>query len=444
MNNKDVNIKNLLNDPVNFYSPISNPVFPIEEWDYLNTSDKAELHNQWKNFSEAEREQYKNNIKFFLQEKDIKPTDAQNNYRLIWSECEKRLQPNSAPQILEISDFNKEKAVYELLDVVENTDKIKQIYRKKKLNLSSSSNAGISAESANELRSCFIQGRQLFDAGKNSPMMVKPLIYFYSFAAYVYGMVVMNNPLRYKLGMMHGSHGADYEKFNVKFGGGPTIGGTFSDLFLSFPVINHLAQGVEILQDNRSSIKQFWNYKFNPTIGTLLSMVPELREYYNLVSKKNSRSHQLLIKRSNSPRSIEWDFLIGDGKVQPTINELQKAFPNEIIGNHSGKSAITIPDEQVSNIRAMIFSDIHGDFWFIENPLEHIVLPEICVHYLIMFAFSNIMRYKPDTWNEILTNETDSEISFLIRKYISIFEYKYPVLLTRSLTEYFTIFSKNP
>ena len=43
---------------------------------------------------------------------------------------------------------------------------------------------------------------------------------------------------------------------------------------------------------------------------------------------------------------------------------------------------------------------------------DDLVLPEISLHYLIISALCNIMRYSPHEWSEILNNKISSQFSF--------------------------------
>ena len=83
-----------------------------------------------------------------------------------------------------------------------------------------------------------------------------------------------------------------------------------------------------------------------------------------------------------------------------------------------------------------IYHDIHGNLWYINQLVEGFHLPEICLHFLIISALCNIMRYSPYEWNNILSNKISSDFSLLISKYLRLFELKYPMLVVQQLTEF--------
>ena len=77
-----------------------------------------------------------------------------------------------------------------------------------------------------------------------------------------------------------------------------------------------------------------------------------------------------------------------------------------------------------------------GQLWYVESPIEGLFLPEICLHFLIISALCNIMRYSPHEWSNILTNRISSQFSLVINQYIRIFERKFPLLAAQCLTNY--------
>ena len=83
-----------------------------------------------------------------------------------------------------------------------------------------------------------------------------------------------------------------------------------------------------------------------------------------------------------------------------------------------------------------IYQDTRGRLWYIDPLIEGFYLPEICLHYLIISALCNIMRYSPHEWNNILSNKISSEFSLLVSKYLRLFELKYPMLVVQQLTNF--------
>ena len=268
--------------------------------------------------------------------------------------------------------------------------------------------------------------------------MIKPLNFFYSITAYSYATIILNNPIKFSLDMIPGSHAIDNNKnhTSTRMGAWYTQG-TFTDLFAAFPTTLYKSKDYEIVQNNSESILEFFQNDFTVDIGLLLSMIPEIRDYYFLTTKKPSRTHPMSITHKYDSGEVKWEFLIGDGNNKPSNEDVQKSFSDFRITEREGKYVITIPAKESHNIKASIQTDINGSLWYVENPLYPIILPEMCIHFVLTNAFSNVMRYSPDKWNNILFNEADSNISLIVRRYLSAFEQKFPILLLRNISLYY-------
>lgn len=267
--------------------------------------------------------------------------------------------------------------------------------------------------------------------------MVKPLNHFYSVTAYSYGMIVLNNPIRYSKDNLPSSHGMVYlpDVVQAQFGGdSPT--GTFSELFSSFPTELIKYKNIEFQQDLTDSITAFYENRVNASIGTLLSMLPEMADYYSLMTGRRSRAFPLEIVNANNPRMLIWEFQVGDGTTLPTREIVEKSFPTFEVSERFGKYVISVPASRVSEIKALIYSDVRGRLSFIENPFFPILLPEICLHFLLNHVYSCIMRYRPDDWGNVILNEVSTDTSLLTRHYFSNYERKILLLILKCISRY--------
>ena len=338
---------------------------------------------------------------------------------------------------LQIDSLDFDEFVLEIAESIENVEEIRALYKLRKTTTGSTRNAGITAEEANRLKNCFSQGRELYIAGKHGSLMVKPLNFFYALTAYAYGIIVLNNPVRFNKGNLPGSHGMSYlpDTIQAQFGG-DSAKGTFSDLVTAFPTHLIKTSDVEINIDCSASIVELYNRKFNVSLGTLLSMVPEMSDYYKLTTGRPSRCHPLEIASSHDGRSVTWEFHIGDGEVRPSLADVENSFPKFNRAEKHGKYIVSVPASLASGIGACIYTDIRGELWYIENPFFPVILPEAATHFLITSVFSNIMRYRPEEWGDVLSNEVDSHISLLTRHYFSSFQRKFLIIVLRALSRY--------
>lgn len=357
------------------------------------------------------------------------------NYSLLLAELHARQNGNALTE-LEVDAANLERGLLELTEAAENSYQIKELYRIRKQ--TTKKDGGISLDEAIKLKHCMSQGRELFLSGLSSSLQVKPLSYFYAITAYSYAVIILNNPVRFRKDMLPGSHGLNYlpNDIHVQFGG-DTAKGTFSDLHASFPENSIRSAHLEIIGENVSSIIEFNKNKYTVSLGTLLSMVPEVRSYFDIVTGRNSRTHSMSVHSETKYSKHSYVFLIGDGQRRPSEDQIRSAFPVGSTGEENGRTKVTVPSEDVSKLRITSYTDIHGDLWFVENPFCPIILPEINLHFLILAILSNLMRYRPDEWGELVDNNVDMRISLLVRHYISAIERKFNVLILRNISQFY-------
>ena len=184
------------------------------------------------------------------------------------------------------------------------------------------------------------------------------------------------------------------------------------------------------------------------SIASLFQMLPELQEVYRLATGQNGIAYPVEIKRTDDMKELTWRMRIGKEDYVPSVADIKRCIEiSEQCGlrfkeNDGGVPSFTFTVDQFKTVKATFFTDLYGDMWFINHKLFPIVLPEICVHFLLLSIFSNIMRYAPDTWEKILMNEENSGVSLLVHRYLALIEKKLPVLLGQCLTEYYTVYSK--
>lgn len=429
------------------------------DWADANRRKDA-LAKAWSELSEAGRQVFGGKIaKYFLANSLPDLTDAASgavkNVHLFKAEIDKRVEAQDVFHLLPIDELYHFTSLMELLDNIENVEHIKELYLKRKLNSrrseskaagepKKSADGGLATAEASKLRNCLRQGKELFVAGKNGSLMVKPLNFFYALTAYSYAGIILNNPVRYSLEVLPGSHGLNYlpKDYHVQFGGAVSKG-TFTELFAAFPTnyIRSSNSNIEFSIDCFESICAMLDRKVTISIGTLLSMVPEIRDYYKLVTGNDSRTHPLNVEIFTDRFNAKVRFQIGDGVNMPSLAQVEQSFPGAAVHERHGKREVEILASDVRRIKAAIYSDVRGNFWFVENPIFPIVLPEPCLHFLLANVFSNVMRYSPDNWGNILLNDVDTDVSLIIRKYLSTLEGKMPIMVLRMISKYYPYIS---
>lgn len=398
--------------------------------------------SKWKTLTADEQAKYGSSLPRFLETeavenpKDAKHSKARHAY-LLKKEVDARVSRETFLKSLPLDGIDYKSSLAELVESLENVEQIRSLYKARKLTTGTTKNAGISVDEATKLKNCFSQARELYFAGCGGSLMVKPLNHFYSVTAYSYGMIVLNNPIRFSKDGLPSSHGMNYlpDKVQCQFGGDSPIG-TFSELFTSFPTQLIKNNNIEFTQDLTESIKAFYSHRIDASIGTLLSMLPEMSNYYTLMTGRRSRAFPLEIVNANNPRALTWEFQIGDGASLPTREMVEKSFQGFELVERFGKYIISVPATRSADVKALIYTDISGRLSFIENPFFPVLLPEVCVHFLLNHIYSCIMRYRPEEWGNVILNEVSTDTSLLTRHYFSNFERKFLLIILRCLSRY--------
>lgn len=440
-------IEYILDDGVELHPIATSSVFDSQVDYSVELKKRDSATAEWKQLSPEEKRFHGERIENYFKYKgvaDFKSEESQRgkNAYLLKNEITAQVKEVTPFKLLKIEELHHASSMEELLENTENAEHIRELYRIRKRTSGNTKGSGISEKEAKRIKNCMRQGRELYLSGLSGSLMVKPLNLFYSLTAYAYAVIMLNNPLRYTLDGLPGSHGLNYipDKIMSQFGG-DIKQGTFSDLFASFPTFSVRDKQASIVQENEASIFSFFGTRCTASMGTLLSMIPEIREYFSLVTGRASRTFQLQISTIHDERGVKWEFLIGDGKTRPSATGIVNDFGSFERSERDGKTIVAVPIAEAHKIRATIYADIRGNLWYIENPFFPIVLPEMCIHFLLTNCFSNIMRYSPDNWGDILLNQVQSDISLITRKYLSAFENKFPVLLLRSLSKFYPFVS---
>lgn len=391
--------------------------------------------------SERKKEEKKIAIAEWMREREIPdPKDPAftplKNYHLLKSEVEKRVCNGSKLTNIEIEITDLDRSLYELSESIENARLIQDNYRLRKQ--CTKPDGGINLEEAAKIKHCFSQGRELYRSGTVGSLIVKPLNYFYAITAYAYGIILLNNPLRFRKDMLPGSHGINYlpDSIQIQFGGDMPRG-TFSDLHTSFPQNLIKTHDLELTGSALNSICSYYEQRVTCSLGTLLSMVPEMGDFFKIATGRDSRTHPLTVKPSSQVTDPSPTFVIGNGVLKPDLDRIQRSFKDMEIEEVRGQIHIRVPAERIRDIDATIYSDIQGKLWYVDNPFEPVQIPEICLHFLILSIFSNIMRYRPDEWGGLVDNDVSANVSLAARHYFSVIERKFNCLVLRESSAFF-------
>lgn len=402
----------------------------------FNTVQYAELFKQFSILSNGEKSKYKGAEDFIVKMGGPSLTPTQKNYKKFMDEIASNLEHDNFCNILPVNIYSEKETIMDLLASLENVNYIKSVYKSKKTQVSGE----LSTDTAEKLMDSIRQGRSLLQSAQVANMLSKPLIDFYAASAYAYATIVINSPLHKALNSLKGSHGHTYnhEDATIEFGG-KTPSGTFTDLLASIYLPQIVTEDIQFKCKAISSLSFLQTHAIKISLIALLSTVPELRDQtLQLKAAKNS-TYSLSVQAGVEKGKVIYIFEIGDGVHRPSLDSLKSIFNVEHITDANGKYTINVPADKITNIIPTIYQDINGKLWYIDPLINGFYLPEICLHFLIISALCNIMRYSPYEWNNILSNKISSDFSLLISKYLRLFELKYPMLLVQQLTNFLPI-----
>lgn len=323
------------------------------------------LSSEYDLLSKDQKALYKGKEDFITKKTGITLSALNRNYGKLSDEINERINSMDVPELLNIDYVVDDRTVINLLTSIENEDYIKDLYKGKKLKVVSGLNTG----EATILMECMKQGRSLLEAGQGADILAKPLIDFYAATAYAYALIVINSPLHKSISSLKGSHGHTYNHLNgtVDFGG-DIPSGTFLDMLCAFPVAQIHAENTDIKYSVLDSIDLVQNNSISLSLTTLLSMVPELTDFYKRIDKEHQVVHKLAIDTSVVNSKISYNFYIGNGISKPDKEKLKSCFKTEQIKDNQGSYIVSINSEQLHYVSPIIYQDLRGTLWYIETP----------------------------------------------------------------------------
>lgn len=227
----------------------------------------------YKDLPKSEKSNYKGRDSYISKVYGISLSSSNFKYMRLMKEANLRIKSDKIPEILNIDPILDKRMVRDLLSSLENVEYIKNLYKEKKLDVTS----GLNTSEASILLDCMRQGRIMLEAGEKADMLAKPLIDFYAATAYAYSIIVMNSPMHKSIKTLKGSHGHTYnhEKSSIDFGG-EIPNGTFLDMLCAFPVAHVYSENIKLNYSVIDSIDYIQKHSISLSLTTLLSMVPEL------------------------------------------------------------------------------------------------------------------------------------------------------------------------
>jgi hypothetical protein len=157
----------------------------------------------------------------------------------------------------------------------------------------------------------------------------------------------------------------------------------------------------------------------------LLSLVPEVKVEYETVYKEKSQALKILRTRRGL-RAVDSEI----EKYGNLEKDLPIYFPKISASKHFMSGVSLWPPSDVPTTRA-----ISGEEYLVLPLKRHdknVFLPEMSVHFLIMYLLGMISRYHPKEWGETVEGEKSGEI-YIIQKFLETTTRKFPNLILNKL-----------
>ena len=391
------------------------------------------LYSAFNSLDGSEKKKYKGAEDYIVKNGGSALSPEERNYKKYIDEMLENYNHGKFYTILPVDLYSEKDTIIDLLSSLETENYIKAVYKSKKLKMSGE----LQTNTAIKLTDCIRQGRSLLQSAYTANMLSKPLINFYAASAYAYASIVINSPIHKALDSLKGSHGHTYNHQNnaVEFGG-KIQSGTIIDFLASIYMPQIVTEDISFKYSALPSIDFVQSHEVSISLMALLSTVPELRDQTMQIPNVRNSVYPLKIKSTVEKETVVYLFEIGNGIEKPAYTSLNTIFKTDNVTEANGKYTISVPINKIRDIMPTIYQDTRGRLWYIDPLIEGFYLPEICLHYLIISALCNIMRYSPHEWNNILSNKVSSEFSLLVSKYLRLFELKYPMLVVQQLTNF--------
>lgn len=277
------------------------------------------------------------------------------------------------------------------------------------------------------------QGREYYVAATASNILVKPLLLYYGMVSLLKA-VVLSVDAEYPAHTKVLQHGITSRKLK-------RLDYNFSD-----DEVKIQKEGLFPLVAQQLNSNHLIGEKFR--MKELLSIVPELRESYEKTYSQTTLFPLHISKHIDfaSPTTIFYlpeDVLdnfhltyesfihylnrynLANAKFTPNPIETPKGI---IRMNWDHPNRIHVMDSPAGFENQLFTFDYKNNHYFRNVHQHHVFVPEIMVHYMLMYILGMLCRYETELWGEMIFSFTSSEL-FIIHEFLNISQRKFPNLI---------------
>lgn len=260
-------------------------------------------------------------------------------------------------------------------------------------------------------------GSMFLRQAAQSPVEIQPVLAFYGLSHYIKACLLTVDPA-YPATVNVLAHGLSARKRKKQ---------NYSFLKDEVKVQRHGLFGH--FSEKMFHVKHMEGFKLNMT--NLFKQIPELasvfsfqtaERHFHLLKKKHDGLYSLPVQLLDDYQMTEnrlADFLAQKTNSQMTIEEMDK-------------KDITLRVSTEDLPPPCRFDLLKGEWLFSRQKTAEVFYPELLVYYPLLYNLSMIARYETEWWYELLKLAPGKEFS-LIKQFLSISQYKIPVLIGQYL-----------
>jgi len=280
------------------------------------------------------------------------------------------------------------------------------------------------------------QAREFFHSGVNSSLLVRPLLLYYGMVSLAKMLILSRDP-DYPSRTSLLAHGVTTKKIKKS-----------QYLFLEDEVKIQKEGLLAHLMQLITGVKIKGDYQ----IKELITLIPELSSSYTKLYREERLISVYVSDEINAETKETTIFLplglldylgFGMKEFSNWVNQYNEdevcftegeMYPRENIFSLKWKhpAGIHVLDHPDGFSNHLFLKDVMGHDYFWTKPEEKLLIPEIMVHFLIMYLLGMLCRYEGDLWGEIHFSFYSQDL-YLIHEFIHNSPRKFPNLILNML-----------
>ncbi len=278
-----------------------------------------------------------------------------------------------------------------------------------------------SYENANAFLLYLEHGRTFYKTGKNSGIMVQPLLYFYGMTHLLKACLLTRRP-DYPESTSMLAHGVSARKRKKK---------------------NYTFLDDEIKIQQHGLFPYFAKHLFavdrfpleKAKMADLLALIPELAALFSLQDKDQEKMTAV-----GCTSSVHLAF---PDRLLDSYHLTAKAFLQRVAGTlpdtaqvHQQRDIMRIELESplVRSYGPFFVHGTCGKIYFPVHRTQFLCISEVMVHYLLLYNLSMLSRYETEWWGDLLTVKADADYPF-ISAFLTATANKVPLMLGQELLD---------